>query len=107
MEKKYVLWRLFNLFHPQVWEATISVVCERDEHVAAANARQRELAANFMQLMVDAGYSVRMFDPAGQDDIGGGCGQLWYVQDWMKNNPGLARPSIGQGLPVIHTPVAD
>jgi 23S rRNA (adenine2503-C2)-methyltransferase len=25
-----------------------------------------------------------MFDPAGQDDIGGGCGQLWYVQDWLK-----------------------
>lgn len=24
--------------------------------------------------------------------------------DWMKNNPKLARPSIGRGLPVVHTP---
>lgn len=57
-----------------------------------------------MNLMLEIGYSVRMFDPAGQDDIGGGCGQLWYVQDWMKDNPDVARPSIGRGLPVIHTP---
>jgi 23S rRNA (adenine2503-C2)-methyltransferase len=45
-----------------------------------------------------------MFDPAGQDDIGGGCGQLWFVQDWMKSNPTLARPSVGCGKEVIHTP---
>lgn len=25
-------------------------------------------------------------DPAGQDDIGGGCGQLWYVQKWLKSH---------------------
>jgi 23S rRNA (adenine2503-C2)-methyltransferase len=58
-----------------------------------------------MDKMLNAGYSTRMFDPAGQDDIGGGCGQLWYVQDWMKNHPQLARPSIGNGKPVVHTPV--
>ena len=27
---------------------------------------------------------TRIFNPDGQDDIGGGCGQLWYVQKWMK-----------------------
>jgi 23S rRNA (adenine2503-C2)-methyltransferase len=32
------------------------------------------------------GYNTRVFDPAGQDDIGGGCGQLWYVQQWMKTH---------------------
>lgn len=32
---------------------------------------------------VESGYNVRVFDPAGQDDIGGGCGQLWYVQKWI------------------------
>ena len=95
---------LLRLFKPKVWESTLSVICERDEHVAAANARQRELTANFMDKMVKAGYSTRMFDPAGQDDIGGGCGQLWFVQDWMKENPGLAKPSKGCGLPVVHTP---
>lgn len=95
---------LYRLFNPQVWEATISVVCERDESIAAANARQRELAAIFMSRLMERGYSTRMFDPAGQDDIGGGCGQLWFVQDWMKNNPEKARKSIGYGRKVIHAP---
>lgn len=95
---------LGELFDPKIWECTISVVCERDESVAAANSRQRALARYFMEKMLDRGFSVRMFDPAGQDDIGGGCGQLWFVQDWMKQNPDKARPSVGRGLPVIHTP---
>lgn len=96
--------RLRDLFHPAVWQATISVVCERDEHVAAANERQRDLANGFQSKLQERGFSTRMFDPAGQDDIGGGCGQLWFVQDWMRRHPTLARPSIGNGLPVIHTP---
>lgn len=96
--------RLAALFSPKVWQATISVICERDEHVAAGNERQRQLAADFQSLLMDRGYSTRMFDPAGQDDIGGGCGQLWFVQDWMKNHPNRARPSVGCGRPVLHTP---
>lgn len=99
--------RLFYLFDPKVWQATISVVCERDESVAAANARQRQLATDFMVKLADHGFSTRCFDPAGQDDIGGGCGQLWFVQDWMRNNPALARPSVGRDLPVIHTPMME
>jgi 23S rRNA (adenine2503-C2)-methyltransferase len=95
---------LETYFSPEVWQATISVVCERDEHVAAANARQRELAQSFMAKLTARGYSTRCFDPAGQDDIGGGCGQLWFVQDWMSRNPHLARPSVGRGLPIVHTP---
>jgi 23S rRNA (adenine2503-C2)-methyltransferase len=91
-------------FHPSIWEATLSVICERDEHVAAANERQRTLAQDFSEKMQVAGYNVRVFNPAGQDDIGGGCGQLWFVQDWMKNNPNLIRQSKGNGLPVVHTP---
>jgi 23S rRNA (adenine2503-C2)-methyltransferase len=97
--------RLRALFDPSIWEATISVICERDESIAAANDRQRELSSMFMTEMMKVGYSTRMFDPAGQDTIGGGCGQLWFVQDWMKNNPELARPSIGRGLPILHTPL--
>jgi len=96
--------RLKLLFNPDFWEATISVICERDEHVAAANSRQRELAENFRQRLADRGFSTRTFDPAGQDDIGGGCGQLWFVQDWMRRNANRARPSIGRALPVVHTP---
>ena len=96
--------RLTALFKPEIWEATISVICERDEHVAAANERQRELAGDFMTKMLNVGYSTRMFDPAGQDTIGGGCGQLWYVQDWMAANPDKAKRSGGHGLPKLHTP---
>ena len=50
------------------------------------------------------GFDVRTFDPAGQDTIGGGCGQLWFVQDWMNKNPGLAKPSIGFGKDKVHPP---
>lgn len=96
--------RLKSLFDPKVWEATLSVICERDEHIAAANERQRKLAQDFSEKMLNAGYNVRVFNPAGQDDIGGGCGQLWFVQDWMKNNPELIKASKGCGLPSIHTP---
>lgn len=98
------VFRLLQHFPPNIWEATISVICERDEHIAAANERQRSLATEFMAKMLNVGYSVRMFDPAGQDDIGGGCGQLWFVQDWMNKNPELAKPTKGFGLPKLHTP---
>lgn len=97
--------RLLELFFPDVWEATISVVCERNESIAAANARQRDLAEGFQVKLADRGFRTRMFDPAGQDDIGGGCGQLWFVQRWMEEHPDAARPSIGNGLPMVHTPV--
>lgn len=96
--------RLFMLFNPEIWQATISVVCERDESVAAANIRQRQLATDFMDKLTAYGYSTRCFDPAGQDDIGGGCGQLWFVQDWMRQHPTLARPSVGRSIPIVHAP---
>ena len=96
--------RLRALFNPEYFQATISVICESDEHVAAANKRQEELAANFTSLLGERGFSTRMFNPAGQDDISGGCGQLWDTQEWMRNNPKLAKPSIGNGKPRVHTP---
>lgn len=96
--------RIAALFNPVAWQATISIVCERDEHVAAANVRQRQLAETFQEKLQARGFQTRMFDPAGQDDIGGGCGQLWFVQEWMRNNSHLAKPSVGISLPVIHAP---
>lgn len=93
---------LKNLFNPAIWEATLSVICERDETMKAAHERQQELTAAFMQKMLEAGYSTRMFDPAGQDSIGGGCGQLFYVQQWFKDHPDKARRSAGSGLPTVH-----
>jgi 23S rRNA (adenine2503-C2)-methyltransferase len=96
--------RIKELFDPKIWQATISVICERDENISAANERQRDLAKTFQNKLNDRGFAIRMFDPAGQDDIGGGCGMLWYVQEWFKNNPDLVKLSVGHGLPKLHTP---
>lgn len=96
--------RLESLFHPGIWQATVSVICEQDESVAAANQRQRDLAQGFMDKLLELGFSVRCFDPAGQDDIGGGCGQLWYVQDYAKNHPELTHKSCGAGKDKVHAP---
>jgi len=97
--------RLAALFDPAVFCCTISVICERNEGLPARNQHQVDLAANFSRLMLARGFDVRVFDPAGQDDIGGGCGQLWFVQQWMRDNPDKARPSVGCGLPSVHVPV--
>ncbi|WP_202863050.1 radical SAM protein [Ornithinimicrobium murale] len=96
--------RLRDLFDPAIWEATLSVICERDETMTVAHARQRSLTEGFMTKMLTAGYSTRMFDPAGQDDVGGGCGQLHYVQKWFDDHPKFARRSAGSGLPIVHAP---
>lgn len=96
--------RLLDNFSPDIWEATLSVICERDESIAASNQRQRDLTSGFMEKMLESGYSTRMFDPAGQDDIGGGCGQLWFVQDWMEKHPELTKNTSGTGLEKVHTP---
>lgn len=95
---------LLSLFDPSIWNATVSVICERNEGLPAKNQHQIDLAADFASKLVDRGFDVRVFDPAGQDDIGGGCGQLWFVQKWMRDHPELAKPSIGHGLPSVHTP---
>lgn len=96
--------RLEKLFNPKFWECTISVICEREESIVAANERQRKLAEDFSGLMLGVGYNVRVFNPAGQDDISGGCGQLWHTQAWMRENPDKIRKSAGHGKPVVHTP---
>lgn len=93
---------LAALFRPDTWEATISVVCERDETMKTAHDRQKGLASSFQEKLNNLGFSTRMFDPAGQDSIGGGCGQLRYVQRWFNENPELAKPSVGKSLPIIH-----
>jgi len=95
---------IYSMFDPSIWQATISVICERDESISASNARQRKLAVDFMEKLGALGYSTRCFDPAGQDDIGGGCGQLHFVQQWMRSHPTLARPSIGRGIAIVHAP---
>lgn len=99
--------RLVALFNPDIWCATVSVVCERDEWKPGRNVHQHGLAAGFASLLVERGYDTRMFDPAGQDTIGGGCGQLWFVQQWMRDNPDAAKPTVGCGKAVVHAPTIE
>lgn len=99
--------RILTLFDPAIWCATVSVICERNEGMPARNEHQMNLARDFSAKLVERGFDVRIFDPAGQDDIGGGCGQLWFVQKWMHDNPLLARPTIGLGKSIVHTPIME
>lgn len=78
--------RLVSLFNPAVWETTLSVICEKDETVKASHERQLPLIWDFSRRLLEKGASVRIFDPAGQDDIGGGCGQLWFFQKWLREH---------------------
>ncbi len=75
---------LTNLFSPIIFNFTFSVVCSSDETMKDASFRNLEVIKLFQDKFLERGYNVRMFDPHGQDDIGGGCGQLWYVQKWLK-----------------------
>lgn len=94
-------------FDPSIFCATVSVICERNEGMPARNEYQMQLAQDFSSKLVQRGYDVRVFDPAGQDDIGGGCGQLWFVQQWMADNPDKAKASVGNGKPKVHVPVKE
>lgn len=76
--------RLAENFNPDVWECTLSVICEKDNTVKNSIEQKIQLINDFSDRMKAAGFSIRVFNPAGQDDIGGGCGQLWYFQDWLK-----------------------
>lgn len=76
---------LTNLFSPVVFNFTFSVVCSPNENMKDAAFRNLDVIKRFQDKFLKKGYNVRMFDPAGQDDIGGGCGQLWYVQKWLKS----------------------
>lgn len=74
---------LFNLFSPVIFNFTFSVVCSKEESMKDAGYRNLEEIRDFENFFIGVGYNTRIFDPAGQDDIGGGCGMLWYVQQWM------------------------
>lgn len=77
---------LMNLFSPMIFNFTFSVVCSKDESMKEAGFKRLDRIREFEQRFIEAGYNTRIFNPAGQDDIGGGCGQLWYVQQWMKEH---------------------
>jgi 23S rRNA (adenine2503-C2)-methyltransferase len=75
--------RLAAQFDPRVWCATVSVICEKDQQKIRDIEKQTVPVIDFETRLRNVGYDVRQFNPDGQDTIGGGCGQLWYVQRWM------------------------
>lgn len=77
---------LQDLFSPVVFNFTFSVVCSADENMKEAGFKNLDDIRKFEQAFLSKGYNTRIFNPAGQDDIGGGCGQLWYVQKWLKEH---------------------
>lgn len=78
--------QLFIKFDPKIWECTLSVICEKDEVISDSIDRQLDMINDFSGKLVGLGFNTRTFNPAGQDDIGGGCGQLWHTQRWMNDN---------------------
>ncbi len=57
---------------------TVSVLCPKNLD-RGDSAPAKRLAS--MILDMNPPQSIKLFDPAGQDTIGGGCGQLLYVQE--------------------------
>lgn len=78
--------RLKDLFSPLIFNITFSVICSADETMKDKGYKNLEVINSISNDFLDSGYNVRVFNPDGQDDIGGGCGQLWYVQEWLKKN---------------------
>jgi len=74
--------RLMKLYSPIAFNFTFSVVCSSDPNKDIC--KNLKDIQQFSDFFVEKGFDTRIFDPHGQDDIGGGCGQLWYVQEWMK-----------------------
>jgi 23S rRNA (adenine2503-C2)-methyltransferase len=77
---------LMDVFSPVVFCFTFSVVCSKDESMKEAGFKNLDDIRRFEEAFLVNGYNTRIFNPDGQDDIGGGCGQLWYVQQWMKEH---------------------
>ena len=68
--------RLKDLFSPEVFNFTFSVICSADENMKDKGYRELSKINSISESFIESGYNVRVFDPAGQDDIGGG---LWSI----------------------------
>ena len=82
---------LTNLFSPTTFCFTFSTICSTNENMKESGYKNLNDINNFANMFIAEGYNTRVFNPDGQDDIGGGCGQLWYVQEWMKNSKGCGQ----------------
>lgn len=76
--------RLMDLFPPDNFAFTFSAICESEEGKISCDTSL--ILNNCQNVFLNAGYNVRIFDPAGKDTLGGGCGQLWYTQQYFKDH---------------------
>jgi 23S rRNA (adenine2503-C2)-methyltransferase len=53
---------------------TFSIICESDETLKDVSCKNLDVIRAFEQSFIEGRYNTRIFVPAGQDDIGGGCG---------------------------------
>lgn len=74
-----------KIFDPSIFNVTLSVICEKDCWSLWNVSEQLDLITWFKNKLELYWYNIRVFNPAWQDDIWWGCGQLWFVQDWIKN----------------------
>jgi 23S rRNA (adenine2503-C2)-methyltransferase len=74
--------RLMDLFSPKIFNFTFSVICEKEK--GKKTETDMNLLYDIQTKFLDIGYNVRIFDPAGKDTIGGGCGQLHETQEYFK-----------------------
>jgi len=75
---------LAAIFNPRIFKLTLSVFCETDKTKKSKTGQKLSLIKKFHKLLLPLGFDIRIFNPAGQDDIGGGCGQLWFVQNQLR-----------------------
>lgn len=75
--------KLKDLFPSKYFAFTFSVICESEQGKCSSD--NSLLLMDCQESMLSSDYNVRIFDPAGKDTIGGGCGQLWYVQDYFNS----------------------
>ena len=77
--------KLFEIFPKEIFKFTFSVLCASDETIKSSLINNKDEVQKVHDDFLKEGYDVRLFDPYGQDTIGGGCGQLWFFQDRVKN----------------------
>lgn len=78
---------IMNIFNDtSIYFMTFSVICPTDSTMKEQFINNDNKIKQISNMFLSKGYNTRVFDPAGQDDIGGGCGQLWQVQKYMKKN---------------------
>jgi len=78
---------LTQLFDSRHFAFTFSVICNPNKNSTSKDDEEYLKSIRAVEsYFLNYGYNTRIFDPAGKDDIGGGCGQLWFVQDWLASH---------------------